>query len=301
MAEHAPRRILVEWQTLLLIILCYGLWLLGCTVVASLSLWLSYATLTFALALHSSLQHEVLHGHPLRSRALSEALVFPAIGLFIPYMRFRDLHLAHHQDSILTDPYDDPESNYMDPKVWNYLPRWQQVVLNLNNTLLGRMLIGPIIAQIYFVKGDWRLIRAGDRTALMGWVWHFVGLVPVLFWLFYVAEVPFWLYVLAAYSGLAILKIRTFLEHRAHEHVGGRTVIIEDKGPLALIFLNNNLHVVHHMHPAVPWYKLPQLYAQNKDRYLKRNENYLYRSYGEVFRKHFFRRKDDVPHPFWRR
>jgi len=301
MAERAPRRILVEWQTLLLIILCYGLWALGGTVFATLSLWVSYATLTFALALHSSLQHEVLHGHPLRSRALSEALVFPAIGLFIPYMRFRDLHLAHHQDSILTDPYDDPESNYMDPKVWDCLPRWQQLVLNLNNTLLGRMLIGPVIAQIYFIKGDWRLIRAGDRTALMGWVWHFVGLVLVLLWLFYVAEVPLWLYVLAAYSGLAILKIRTFLEHRAHEHVGGRTVIIEDKGPLALIFLNNNLHVVHHMHPAVPWYKLPQLYAQNKDRYLKRNENYLYRSYGEVFRKHFFRRKDDVPHPFWRR
>ena len=27
-------------------------------------------------------------------------------------------HLAHHRDAMLTDPYDDPESNYLDPAVW---------------------------------------------------------------------------------------------------------------------------------------------------------------------------------------
>ena len=39
---------------------------------------------------------------------LNEALVFPALSLAIPYQRFRDSHLAHHNDEILTDPYDDP-------------------------------------------------------------------------------------------------------------------------------------------------------------------------------------------------
>ena len=68
---------------------------------------------------------------------------------------------------------------------------------------------------------------------------------------------PWWAYLLAAWIGHALLKIRTYLEHRAHEAPRARTVIIEDRGPLALLFLNNNLHVVHHCHPAVPWYRLP--------------------------------------------
>ena len=53
-----------------------------------------------------------------------------------------------------------------------------------------------------------------------------------------VSEMPFWAYLLSAYLGLSLLKIRTFLEHQAHEKARGRTVIIEDRGPLALLFLN---------------------------------------------------------------
>ena len=76
-------------------------------------------------------------------------------------------------------------------------------------------------------------------------------------WLLAVGAMPVWAYLLAAYLGWSLLKIRTFLEHRAHEAARARTVIIEDRGPLALLFLNNNFHVVHHMHPGVPWYRLP--------------------------------------------
>ena len=68
---------------------------------------------------------------------------------------------------------------------------------------------------------------------------------------------------------------------------------------MALLFLNNNLHVVHHMHPRVAWYRLPRLFAENRARYLRRNDGYYYRSYAEVFRKHFLRAKDPVPHPLW--
>jgi len=69
-----------------------------------------------AAAMHSSLCHEALHGHPTRLKWLNEALVFAQLSLVIPYGRFHDLHLVHHTDENLTDPYDDPESNYRDPK-----------------------------------------------------------------------------------------------------------------------------------------------------------------------------------------
>ena len=139
--------------------------------------------LVLALTLHSSLQHEALHGHPFRNRILNEALVFPALSLCIPYIRFRDTHLAHHQDAILTDPYDDPESNYLDASVWERLSPWTQAVLNLNNRLLGRLLIGPIVSQMAFMTADWRAIRAGDRAVLRGWLWHIPALALVI-WCF---------------------------------------------------------------------------------------------------------------------
>ena len=233
------------------------------------------------------------------SPAANEALVFPALGLFIPYRRFRDTHLAHHNDATLTDPYDDPESNYLDPAVWRQLSRPVQAVLRANNTLLGRMLLGPAVAQIVLMRTDWRAIRAGDRAVRYAWLRHLPALALVATWLGLVATMPAWAYVLGAYLGLSILKIRTFLEHQAHARASGRTAVIEDRGPLALIFLNNNLHVVHHMHPKVPWYRLPALYARHREHYLRRNGGYRYRSYAEVFRRHLLRAKDPVPHPLW--
>jgi fatty acid desaturase len=75
----------------------------------------------------------------------------------------------------------------------------------------------------------------------------------------------------AAWVGHGLLRIRTFLEHRAHEAARARTVIIEDRGPLSVLFLNNNFHAVHHMHPAVPWYRLPAVYRANRAHYLRRS------------------------------
>jgi fatty acid desaturase len=290
----------VEWRTLGLILLVYGVWALATVWLAALWLPLAVVVTALTLALHSSLSHEALHGHPFKVRKLNEAMVFPAIGLFIPYIRFRDTHLDHHRDENLTDPYDDPETNYMDPAVWGQLSRPMQVVLRFNNTLLGRLVIGPVVAQVNFMGADWRLIRDGEGGVAWAWIWHFVGIVPVILWLTYVAQMPLGAYVLSAYIGISIIKIRTFLEHRAYEQVNGRTVVIEDQGWLAFMFLNNNFHLVHHLHPGVAWYKLPRLYFDNSDDYMGRNDGYRYASYGEVFRRYFLRAKDQVPHPLWR-
>jgi fatty acid desaturase len=290
----------VDWPTFALIIACYGLWLLVLIFGWAAAPGLSVLALGVLIALHASLTHEVLHGHPFRSKRLNEALMLFSLNLMIPYGRFRDTHLAHHHDQTLTDPYDDPETNFLDPVRWARLPRWLRAVFAINNTLLGRMVIGPLLGQAIFMAGDWRLARAGDRAVIWAWVLHVPAVALVLALVIW-AGVPVWAYLLAAWVGLAILKIRTFLEHRAHEKARARTVIIEDRGPLAFLFLNNNLHVVHHMHPQVPWYDLPRLYRANKDHYLRRNEGYVYRSYGEIFRQFLLRAKDPVPHPLWPR
>ena len=287
-----------EWPTLAMLAATYGLWGAG-TLLWPVSGVLSVVLTALAVAQFSSLCHEVLHGHPFSSRRLNEALVFPALSLLVPYERFRDTHLQHHFDPALTDPYDDPESNYQDPVVWARMPALSRALLGLNNTLLGRMVLGPAVGTWFFVKGDIALHRAGDRRILRAWGLNAAGVALVMAWLLIATEMPLWAYVLAAYLAYSLLKIRTFLEHRAHEAFRARTVIIEDRGPLALLFLNNNLHVVHHMHPNVPWYQLPALYRARRDHYQRRNEAYVYRNYAEIFRRYFLTAKDPVPHPVW--
>lgn len=279
-----------------MLIATYGVWAIGTTAAYGLHPALGIVVTGICIAQFSSLQHEILHGHPFRSRRLNEALAFPALTLTVPFGRFRDTHLAHHHDPILTDPYDDPESNFLDPVVWARVPRWLKVIYRINNTLSGRVVIGSLLGNFRWLVTEWDGIRRDLPGLRRDWALHLLGLVPVVAWL-WLAAMPWWGYLLAAWIGHALLKIRTFLEHRAHEIARARTVVVEDRGPLALLFLNNNLHVVHHMHPQVPWYRLPRLYAANREHYLRRNDGYLYRSYLEVFRAHFFSAKDPVPHP----
>lgn len=298
MSEHTNARGGVEWITLGMIVAVYALWAITIFWLAGLALWLAIPIAALVIALHSSLTHEVLHGHPFGNRALNEATMFLPLNLCVPFNRFRDLHLAHHRDANLTDPYDDPESNYLDPAIWTALPRWKRELLSFNNTLFGRVTVGAGIGHWAFMRDEWRGARRGDRAIWLAWGLHFAGAGIVLA-LVLASAMPLWAYLIAAYAALSILRIRTYLEHRAHDKVRGRTVIIEDNGPLAWMFLHNNLHVVHHMNPSAPWYDLPALYRQGKARYLACNEAYVYRSYGQIFRAYFFKAKDPVPHPLW--
>ncbi|MEM7022771.1 MAG: fatty acid desaturase [Pseudomonadota bacterium] len=292
-----PLTIAVEWPTLFLLFAVYTGIIVLTSCHESVAISIILPLLAILVAQHSSLQHEVLHGHPFRDQRLSDLTVFVAIGLLVPFERFRHLHLKHHADPNLTDPYDDPESNYEDPEVWMLKSAAERTLLRINNTLLGRMIVGPAISLWWCYRGDIREMVAGRRIVWRGWALHLLGVLPVLAWLAWVAF-PIWAYLVAAYCGLSLLKIRTFLEHRAHERSAARSVIIEDRGPLALLFLNNNFHAVHHRYPKVAWYHLPALYSSRREEFLRRNDGYCYRSYREVIARHLFWAKDPVAHPF---
>ena len=287
----------IAWPTLFVIFICYAAFGVSTTILADAFPLAGFVLLTLAITLHSSLQHEMMHGNFSRNRFIATAAVFPAIGLFIPYERFRDTHLEHHQNEILTDPYDDPESNYLDPAIWQAMPHWQKVIFTFNNTLCGRMIIGPAISLISFWREDLRSIMAGRQYVTRAYIMHGLGVVPVLCWLVLFGEMPAVVYLLACYGGISLLKVRTFLEHQAHENSDGRTVIIEDRGFFSFLFLNNNLHALHHENPNLPWFELPRAYRQSRAEILDRNKHYIYRSYGQIFRRYFFRSKDQVAHP----
>jgi len=288
-----------EWRTLALTAGVYVGFFFAATEAYETAWAFGFAFMVLCMTLHSSLTHEALHGHPTNNPYINALLVFPSLSLLVPYLRFKDLHLAHHRDEFLTDPYDDPESNFMDPDLWQSVPKGMQRVFRLNNTLLGRMVIGPLLGHWRFMREDAKAIAQGDARAALGWVLHIPAAGIVIWGVLYFGSMPLWMVMLASYGAMSLLKVRTFLEHRAHDKARARTVVIEDRGIWAFLFLNNSFHVVHHMHPQVPWYDLPALYRARKDHFLARNEGYVYKSYTDIFKQFFFKPKDEVPHPLW--
>lgn len=304
-ADHIERQgrrsgLRVEWPTLALIAACYGLWL-----AAGLLVWPAYpiaalALLALTIALQSSLVHEVLHGHPTRNARLNEALVFLPVGLSWPFRRFKALHLRHHADERLTDPFDDPESYYQ--ALWKHqtMPGWLRGLLRFNNTMIGRLVLGPWLSAIGLAIGDIRLVWAGDKAVRLAWLLHLAGLAIVVPVVIFGFGMPLWLYVLGAvWPGLALISIRTYAEHQWSEDPEGRTIIVE-KTPLGFLFLNNNLHFVHHAMPTVAWYKLPKLFRERREEWVRMNKGYVFPNYLAMVRRYAFKAKEPVVHPILR-
>ncbi len=291
----------IEWPTVALILLCYFAWLaIGLLVWPEWPL-LALLGLGLVLALQSSLMHEAAHGHPTRSARLNEALVGLPVGLVWPYRRFKSIHLRHHADDRLTDPFDDPESYYR--ALWQHeeLPDAMKFVLRINNTMLGRMLLNPWLGSVGFIISDMRALAAGDRVIRKAWLLHAAGLAMVLPVVAYVFGIPVWLYVVGpVWLGQALISVRTFAEHQWSERPDGRTIIVE-RTPLSLLFLNNNLHLVHHKVPTAAWYRLPALFRERREEWIRMNGGYVFPNYLALLSAFAFKPKEPVAHPVLRR
>ncbi len=296
--QYTLRRRGGEWPTVILIILVYAVLATLVWFHQQLSWWLIMAVGTYFAALHSSLQHEVLHGHPTGNRMINEALVFATPHFWLPYPRYRDTHLAHHNDAHLTDPVRDPESYYMLPEDWAALQGLKQSLYNMNNTLAGRMIMGPLIGIIRFWSADFLAIARGDGQIARAWAYHAGGSAITIAFVWGLAGMPLWQYILlAAYPGISLALVRSFCEHQAAENVSHRTIAVEAAPFWSLLFLNNNLHVAHHARPALAWYKLPAYYRAERERLVEGNNHYLMRGYGEIFRRYFLKAKEPVAYP----
>jgi fatty acid desaturase len=291
-----PRR--VEWPTLVVAAAIYGGFGALTWFHAALPWWLLLPLGAYVVAWHGSLQHEVTHGHPTPSALANELLVLPSLWLWMPFRLYRESHLAHHNDAQLTDPAADPESYYLDAAAWAAAGPLIRAFLRANNTLAGRMVLGPLRCLFVFYRGEIRRALAGDFSHAAAWAIHAAGVALVLVWVLAVCGLPLWQYLLLfVYPGIALTLVRSFLEHQARPEVTERSVIVE-AGPLtSLLFLNNNLHLVHHDKPGLPWYRLPAFYRQRRALFLASNGGYYFKGYREVFRKHFLRAKEQPLHP----
>ena len=147
--EYAPQS--TEWPTVFTIAITWISFGLITSFYHQLPLWLIIPLAAYTLALFSSLQHEVLHRHPTRWQWLNEAMIFPAITLWIPFSLYKETHLIHHNNDDLTDPERDPESYYVSPERWTSFPNWLKQYFRFYNTFSGRFFWGPVhVASMLF-------------------------------------------------------------------------------------------------------------------------------------------------------
>jgi fatty acid desaturase len=297
MQARARRRIGVEWPTVALAAAIYGGWAAVVWWHAELTPWLAVPLGAWFVAWQSSLQHEVSHGHPTRWPLANALVGIWSLWLWVPFHRYRAIHLVHHRDARLTDPLDDPESLYLTAEGWAALGPAGRALVRLQRTLAGRLLVGPAWSVATFLAAEARLALAGDRAVVRAWAVHAPAAAAILAFVLGAAGMPPWQYLLIVYAGTALASLRSFAEHRAADDVRHRTAIVEDAPVLGLLFLYNNLHVVHHDRPGLPWYRIPAAYRAERERLIARNGGLVYRGYADVARRFLFRMHDDPVHP----
>ncbi len=296
--DVAPTLPAIEWPTLVLIVAAYGGWFMLTRAFGEWPTWIVAPCIAVLLTFHSSLQHEILHGHPTRSAAVNRLFGILPLSLWIPYDRFRVLHTIHHVNDRLTDPIDDPESNYVTPEAWQRRSRFARWVFQVQLTLAGRMLIGSWWRMGGFLASEARALARNEPGVRAAWITHLILCVPVVYWVTVVCDIPLWLYVVAmVIPGNAILLIRSFAEHRARAEVPERTATVEGSWLLGPLFLFNNLHSLHHAEPLLPWYRYHSRYRLMRDRLLAENGGLVYATYFDVARRFLFRMHDQPQHP----
>ncbi len=281
----------IEWPTVLLAITIYGGWLAITWSYDAVPWWVHLLIGGWFLGWHGSLQHETIHGHPTPWRRMNDAVGGLPLGLWLPYGLYRASHMAHHAAD-LTDPVDDPESYYVLPRTWRKLGSIGRGLYWIHNTAVGRMLLGPPIALLKFVWAECGRLMRGDSSHLRHWGPHLIGVSLVLSWVVGICNMPLWFYVLAyVYPGAALTALRSYAEHRPDAEPAHRTAIVESK-LLGILYLHNNLHVLHHDAPQIPWYEYPAVYRRRRREMIEANGGYFFANYWQLFRRYGLWPKD---------
>ncbi|RYX89799.1 MAG: fatty acid desaturase [Comamonadaceae bacterium] len=249
---------------------------------------------------HFSLQHESIHGMRTWPSWLRTAFVWPPLGLWMPYPVYNRSHSTHHVNFNITHPARDTESNYHLQGAWPLYNGAYKKLMMLNQTLLVRMAVGPFLRLYKLGKKEIGRIRSGDYSNAPHWATHVVSLAVILYFVMGMAHMPFWKYVLCfAYPGMALGMLRTFIEHRYAEKPLARVAIVESNTLMGVLYLYNNLHLVHHRQPTLAWYKIPARFRAEREELLRFNDNFYFPGYLDIARRFSFKPVFDPIHPKW--
>ena len=278
-----------EGPTLVVAGAIYGAWFLLLWFHAALPWWVLAPVGGYVVQWHFSLQHEAIHGWRTLPAWLRTAIVWPPLGLWVPFELYRKSHSLHHRNIHLTYPGEDTETLYHKAAAWDGYGWVWRFVLLANQTFIGRLLLGPLIRPPRLWLIELRRLVRGDTVHLRVWLRHVVGVAAIIA-IIHAAGMPFWQYLAEfAYPGLAFGMMRSFIEHRWDERPSRRIAIVESNWVFGLLFLWNNLHAIHHTFPTLPWYLLPRVWREHRRSIAEHNGGYVYAGYGEIARRWLLR------------
>ncbi len=276
-----------EGPTFVLAAVIYSCWVALVWFHADIPWWVLWPVAAYVTAWHFNFQHEVIHGWRSIPAWLRFTIAYPPLGLWFPLEIYIRNHSIHHRNQRLTYPGKDTETFYHNAEDWrNYSSLWQKLYL-ANQTLLGRLMLGPWIRWRKLILVDIGKLFRGDFVDLGIWIRHSIAVAMLLWFVLGVADMPIWQFLLFfTLSGMMLGMLRPFLEHRWGEKPYERVASVESNWLFGLLFLWNNLHIAHHLHPTMPWYEIPKFYRENRERLLALNGHFVYRGYFELVRAH---------------
>lgn len=287
-----------EWQTWLVIVAVYACWAMLILNYQALPSVAANVALVLVTSWFMSIQHELLHGHPTRSKWFNRLLGLPPLSVWYPYDIYRDSHLAHHRDELLTTPGIDPECNYVQAQDYPQLSAVQRATHWSLRTVFGRFLVGPGVTIVEV----WADIFTGPRqrgmVAVRSWAQHLGLLVLLLWWVQVQSGITPLHYAFGiAYPALGLAMLRSFYEHRPAALPAHRIAINDAAWPWRLLYLNNNYHSVHHAYPGLAWYRIPAVWRAQRVEFLHGNGNFYTPGYTQLIWNHAFKPVDSPIHP----
>lgn len=287
-----------DGPTWLVALVLYGSWVALIGFHDRLPWWVISPVGAYLVAWHFSLQHEAIHSFLSAPKWLRWVVVMPPIGLWLPFPLYYKAHRKHHQNTHLTVPGVDTESFYQRREDWARMSRLRKAALIANQTLAGRVLVGPVLRLEKLAVREIARLRARDFSHVPHWIVHVVLVAALFGYISGVAGMVWWHYVLGiAWPAFGLGWIRSFAEHRYGPQPGQRTAITESNRFWSLLFLNNNLHAVHHLYPKMPWWEIRAFWRAHRARVLAHNGDHYYRGYAEVAARWLLKPIFLPPHP----
>jgi fatty acid desaturase len=288
----------IDWRTLALAVTVLVTWVAALLSFRVLPLPIAILVLGVATAWHSSLQHELIHGHPFQNSRWNAALGWLPLGLWLPYGSYRDSHIRHHRNEILTDPVDDPESWYRSQASWLNESTFMRAVFWMNRTLVGRIVVGPWLSVLGYWRSELQHLTRGDNKRFRQWSIHVPLAAGVTAFAVGVCGLPLWAFLVGdIYVGTAFILVRSFAEHRWVPGTASKSAVVRAGFGWRMLFLNNNLHHAHHEQPSLAWYLLPEAADAMRAGEAAEAGAGFYDGYREVFRRYAFRPFGQPLHP----
>jgi len=243
---HTPD---VAWPTLAVLAGVYALWGLG----AWIGSWTGFAIVALAAFWAFTPMHDAAHGSVSRrawiNGAVGHAAAFVLNG---PFACFKHLHLTHHR--FTNEPGADPDFWAGTGASWQLPLRWLTQELHYY--------------AWYFAR--WSSRPRAERLSLI----LSLGTQAIAAVLVFTPGVLFYWIVPAKLASALLAFSFDYLPHRPHSVPARedryRASHVIDEPLLTPLFLFQNYHLIHHLHPGVPFYGYTALWRRQKEFLLSR-------------------------------